>query len=282
MTTTTAQLQLTEQRESGGVVDFNRLALIYRWMEWFTFGPLLWRCRCGFLGQLQRRRSALIIGDGDGRFASRLLRENRRITIDAIDASAAMLTELQRRAGSDGSRLCLHLADARAFDPIRHDYDLIVTHFFLDCLTIDEVRQLATRLRSAVVENAAWVVSEFAVPAGWYGRAVARPLIAALYWAFRCITGLETRSLPDPCLSPARCWLENHRATQVARRSARERIVGDVGTHVRGDKVRCGPPSPRELISKGRIRELVVEFNRLEKRSRLESASSNPQVPKNM
>jgi len=75
--------------------------------------------------------------------------------------------------------------------------DLIATHFFLDCLTTEEIHSLATRLSPTLSPNAFWIVSEFAIPPGWYGRLVARPLIAALYRAFALLTGLTVRTLPD-------------------------------------------------------------------------------------
>ena len=59
-----------------GPANFDRLARIYRWMELVTFGPLLGRCRYRFLEQLCNCRTALLLGDGDGRFAARLLAAN--------------------------------------------------------------------------------------------------------------------------------------------------------------------------------------------------------------
>jgi hypothetical protein len=41
------------------------------------------------------------------------------------------------------------------------------------------------------------VVSDFAVPPGWLGRFIARPLVASLYFSFGLLTGLEVRTLPD-------------------------------------------------------------------------------------
>jgi Methyltransferase domain len=184
--------------------DFNRLAGIYWWMELLTFGPYLRRCRCAFLADLAACRHALILGDGDGRFTARLLAANPALMVDAVDSSAAMLRALIRRAGPYASRLRTHLADARNWQPGEEvtpgesaPYDLIVTHFFLDCLTTQEVRSLANRLRPVVSPSASWLVSEFAVPPGWFGRIVARPAISALYMAFGRLTGLTVRTLPD-------------------------------------------------------------------------------------
>lgn len=177
--------------------DFDRLARLYRWMELVTFGPWLDRCRFSFLGDLASCRRALVMGDGDGRFTARLTRLNPLIEVDAVDASSAMLRELLRRAGSGAARVQVHCADARLWQPANPPYDLIATHFFLDCLTGDEVRFLAERLRGAMLPSALWVLSEFATPEGVFGRWVARPVVWLLYRAFGLLTGLSIRTLPN-------------------------------------------------------------------------------------
>jgi SAM-dependent methyltransferase len=193
--------------------NFDRLAGLYRWMEAASFGPWLGRCRCAWLGQLGGCRSALVLGDGDGRFAARLLAEQTDLTVDAVDASPAMLKALVRRAGSLAGRVRTHLADARQWQPDGAAYDLVVTHFFLDCLTTSEVSGLAMTIRGAVSPGALWVVSEFAVPEGWYGRLVARPVVSGLYRAFGLLTGLAVRSLPQyaAALREANFMLERRR-----------------------------------------------------------------------
>jgi SAM-dependent methyltransferase len=180
-----------------GVPNFNRLARIYRWLEWFSFGPFLHRCRCGFLRNLSSPRKGLVLGDGDGRFTAKLLAQNPALQIDAVDASAAMLDQLVQSASQNADRVRPYLADARMWEPPAAHYDLIATHFFLDCLTTEEVAVLASRIRSRVKPTSLWLVSEFAVPNGRFGRFVARPLIAVLYGAFGLLTGLKVRHLPD-------------------------------------------------------------------------------------
>ncbi len=178
--------------------NFDRLAALYRWMEWCSFGPFLGWCRCAFLHELGSCRRALVLGDGDGRFTARLLRENPHVGVDAVDASAAMLRRLARRGSRQGAgRVRTFRADARTWQPASDGYDLIATHFFLDCLTTEEVRALALKLRAAAAPGAVWVVSEFAEPANGFGRLFARPVVASLYWAFGCMTGLRVRRLPQ-------------------------------------------------------------------------------------
>lgn len=176
--------------------NFNRLAHVYLWAEWFTFGPILSHCRSAFLAEMNNRQSALVLGDGDGRFTARLLQQNPYITVEAVDSSETMLLELTRRA-KHSTRLKTHNADARDFTPSQSHYDLIATHFFLDCLSTAEIARLAARLRGRVSEDALWVVSEFAIPETQFGRLVAKPLVTALYTAFGILTGMKIRQLPD-------------------------------------------------------------------------------------
>jgi hypothetical protein len=170
-------------------------------MEWASFGPMLTKCRCAYVPELTACCHALVLGDGDGRFTARLLTANPTLIVDAVDASLAMLHSLVRRSGPHSARVRTHLADARRWSPAAlHEnppIDLIASHFFLDCLTTDEVQSLAERMRGAVSPSALWLVSEFAVPPTWFGRLVARPVVSGLYLVFAWLTGLAVRSLPD-------------------------------------------------------------------------------------
>jgi SAM-dependent methyltransferase len=194
--------------------DFDRIARPYRWLEYLSFGPMLQRCRLYRLPQLVDARRALVLGDGDGRFLAHLLKENRRGHADAVDLSPAMLGLLRQRAADIGApdRITLHCADAREFLP-SGAYDLVVTHFFLDCFTTDELRAIAERIRSRLTPGALWVVSEFAIPAGAMSLP-SRFIVRTLYAAFGLLTGLKARHLPDyaAALSGAGLRLAGHRS----------------------------------------------------------------------
>ena len=190
-------LQMNKTPTTGEPPNFDRLAHIYRWGELVTFGPWLHRCRCALLDSLSDRRRALVLGDGDGRFTARLLRGNLDLEIDAVDASSAMLNELLRRAGASAGRIHTYCVDARHWRPPTPPYNLVVSHFFLDCLTQEEVEYLAGNLSGSISRHGHWLISEFAIPSNFYGRFFARPLVFGLYWAFGRLTGLKVRTLPD-------------------------------------------------------------------------------------
>ena len=77
--------------------NFNPIARPYRWLEYLAFGKALENCRTHYLPQLLDRRNALILGDGDGRFTSKLLAANPNIKVLAVDISATMLELLRQR-----------------------------------------------------------------------------------------------------------------------------------------------------------------------------------------
>jgi SAM-dependent methyltransferase len=178
--------------------SFDLLARPYRWLEFLTLGPALERCRFHYLPELAEARSALVLGDGDGRFLARLLRANPYLEADVIDISPAMLGMVEKRlAPEERARVTLHCADVRGFSLPRKSYDLVVTHFFLDCLFEAEIADMADRIQARMTPGARWIVSEFAVPRGPAASFAGRCIIAGLYRAFNVLTGLKVRSLPD-------------------------------------------------------------------------------------
>ena len=181
--------------------NFDPIARPYRWLEYLSFGPCLERCRFHFLDQLATHRRALVFGDGDGRFTARLLAANPHITVDAVDSSRKMLNLLTERVSRLGQPACERLkvihTDALAFKSEGPPYDLIVTHFFLDCLSDDDVAILLAHIQPHLAPESTWLVSEFAVPATQPAAKLSRLVIATLYRAFRAFTGLKTQRLPD-------------------------------------------------------------------------------------
>ena len=140
-------------------------------------------------------RRALVLGDGDGRFTAALLQAVPDLRAHVVEQSAGMLAELWRRAIDAGAagRLEMTCADATQMLP-DDSFDLVCTHFFLDCLTQEQIGPLITRVRHRL-PHGIWAVSEFAIPDG----SLRRPaiwLIHGLYLAFGGLTGLRTRELP--------------------------------------------------------------------------------------
>jgi ubiquinone/menaquinone biosynthesis C-methylase UbiE len=176
-------------------VNCDGIARWYRWLEYAGFGRELERRRFQFLPDLCDARHALALGEGDGRFLAKLAAQNPDAAIDCVDASARMLELARGRVGAE--QVHFYHADVRLGALTGSAYDLIVTHFLLDCFEESDVRAVAARIAEVARPGARWVVSEFRQPSRGWRALWARLWLGMLYWFFRVTTGLDTRQLVD-------------------------------------------------------------------------------------
>ena len=167
-------------------MNCDHIARWYRWIEYAGFGRALERRREAFLGDVADARRVLALGDGDGRALAALVAAAPQACIDYIDVSARMLELARKRAGTE--HVTYRNEDARSAPLPTAEYDLIATHFFLDCFDDADLELLVARIACAASPQARWVISEFRGN-GW--------LVRALYLFFRAATGLRTRLLVD-------------------------------------------------------------------------------------
>jgi ubiquinone/menaquinone biosynthesis C-methylase UbiE len=186
-------------------MSFDRLAPHYRWLELVLAGGKLQQCRTTFLSPNLKCNQVLILGEGNGRF----LVECRRILASAkivcVDASWRMLQLAQRRlvcSGLDSTNVEFVHADALAWIPPGGAFDLIVTHFFLDCFRPDQLNRLLKRLSRSVAPAAHWLLADFQVPERGLSRWRAQLIHSLMYAFFRVATRLPAGRLavPDPYL----------------------------------------------------------------------------------
>ncbi|MDB6065068.1 MAG: Methyltransferase type 12 [Pedosphaera sp.] len=189
-----------EHRERS--VNFDPLAPHYRWMEWLLAGPKLQRCRTAFLDSIPAPRHVLLLGEGNGRFLTELLRIHPGAHCTCMDASARMLECARARVQSSGlaanSVQFIH-ANILNWTPPAGQFDLIVSHFFLDCFRPDQLAQLLPRLAAAAAPGAGWLLADFQEPrepawAKWRARLILR----SMYWFFGFATHLPAAHLTVP------------------------------------------------------------------------------------
>ena len=187
------------------------IARAYRWFEYAAFGRELERRRFRFLPEVRNAQRSLILGDGDGRFLARLLLDAPAVQVEMVDSSKVMLDLARGRAGS--RRVNYHHCDARTFAPPQ--FDLVVTHFFLDCFDRDDLQKLVSRLAEAAQPGAMWLVSEFRQPSSGWRAGWAWLWLRTLYFFFGLTTGLKVRRLTDhrPFLNA--CGFHLERAEEV-------------------------------------------------------------------
>jgi len=182
-------------------MNFDRIAPHYRWIEMLCAGPLLQRCRTAFLGGIPSPRHALIVGEGNGRFLVSFLRAHPEAQVTCVEASAAMLQLARARLAASGlnarSVEFLH-ADILRWTPPRRRFDLLVTHFVLDCFGSDQLAAIIARLADATTPEARWLVADFREPASGFAKWRARAVIRSLYFFFRRVARLSATRLTPP------------------------------------------------------------------------------------
>jgi len=182
-------------------VSFDRLAPHYGWLETAAFGGALQRSRTCWIESLSAPKSALVVGEGNGRFLCELVKAHPGTSIDCVDASPRMLerarNRLVRSSPASAENVRFLREDVRSWVPAR-SYDLVVTHFVLDCFRHEDVRRIVEVLARAAAPGAEWLLSEFTVPERGWSRLAARALIAVMYALFRVTAGIEAKTLVDP------------------------------------------------------------------------------------
>jgi ubiquinone/menaquinone biosynthesis C-methylase UbiE len=186
--------------------DFDALAPYYSWMERLLAGRKLQRCRAAFLASICPPRRALIVGQGHGAFVTELLRTHPAVRCTCVDSSSRMLREARKRlqaSGGNEARVEFIHADILAWAPPHGEFDLIVTHFFLDCFPPEQLDRVLPKLSAAAGPEASWLVADFQEPAAGPAKWRARAILEVMYMFFGWAAGLPANRLttPDSLLS---------------------------------------------------------------------------------
>jgi ubiquinone/menaquinone biosynthesis C-methylase UbiE len=182
-------------------VNFDYVARYYRWLETITFGNALQEARIYWIDKIPRPRRALIVGEGNGRFLCELLRIQPKIDVDCVDASGRMLELARGRVRRFHPK---SLASVRFFhqdvlnwSPL-DSYDLLVTHFFLDCFPREQVGAIVAKLAHVARPDAVWLVADFCIPHRKFARIHAKFWVRMMYAFFRVIAAIPAKELVDP------------------------------------------------------------------------------------
>jgi ubiquinone/menaquinone biosynthesis C-methylase UbiE len=184
-------------------MSFDHIAPFYRVMEFLSAGGKLQRCRVAFLDVIPAPQTILLAGEGHGRFLPECVRKFPEAQITVIDASERML-EISRSRITAKNVTFLH-ADLLTWQAPAGGYDLIVTHFFLDCFTPEELPLVIRKLARAGTANASWLIADFQIAHSGLARWRSRMILKLLYRFFSVVSRLRAQELiaPDALLGDA-------------------------------------------------------------------------------
>lgn len=198
-------------------MSFDGLAPFYQAMETVCAGTTLQRCRTAWLTQIPQPRSILLAGEGHGRSLEACLRQFPGAMIVAVDASGRMLQQARarlKRAKLDASRVQFLQANLLEWEPPGAVFDLIITHFFLDCFPENQLASVVSRLAAAATPDAHWLLADFQVAPRGLARWRSRCILTMLYAFFRLTTRLPASRLACPESALERAGFHRHRRTE--------------------------------------------------------------------
>ena len=172
-------------------MSYDRFAPFYTLVETLVFGRALQKARCAGLGGAAPQ-SVLIIGDGNGRFLERAAAAWPDAHFVSIDASAGMLQQAKKRV--HGGRVRFIHADVIAgLHEVREQtFDVIATHFFLDCFREDTLETLIPALSKMRARSGVWYISDFSDR-----KLPHRAMLWIMYRFFHTFTETPAQRLPD-------------------------------------------------------------------------------------
>jgi len=193
-------------------MNCDHIAPFYRTFETLAFGSRLQCHRLAFLDTAANKHRALVLGDGDGRFTRAFATTYPKLPIDSIDLSAGMLVQARKRMVHNPNVNLIH-ADALKFPLPIGEYDILFTHFFLDCFNRQDLTALIPLISQSLCPRATWIITDFHQAQQGWRKLYTRAWLKMMYTFFYLATGLKTRQLANYVedVSAARFTLQQQR-----------------------------------------------------------------------
>lgn len=179
---------------------YDRLAPWYKTLEHLAFGSLLMESRIALLEHLPQVQTALVLGEGDGRFLEAFLTCQPHCQVTCLEQSSQMITKAVSRLKRTGldAQVQFFQGDFTSFQLQPHAFDVIITTFVLDLFEDNTLRHLIPKLARSLEPEGFWYYADFHVPETGYATYRARLWLTLLYAFFRWQTNLQTCKLLDP------------------------------------------------------------------------------------
>ena len=148
-----------------------------------------------FLDKLPKLSKALVLGGGTGKFLVALLLSDKVERVVYVDISPGMISKAKDKIQK------LNLEDKVDFicgglESIPADqYDLICTHYFLDCFGSEQIEEVIQHLKKSLAEDGIWHLTDFYLDSE--SSFLRKKFVAFLYFFFRLSCGLNVDKLAN-------------------------------------------------------------------------------------
>ena len=177
--------------------NFDKVASIYNTLCSIVFGNNIKKAQYYFLNKIPENSSILIIGGGTGDFLSTLMHLKKPAQIVFIESSEKMLDICKSKLNIK----CLSEIKFRkgTEDSLREEemFDVIITYFFLDLFSDNELTRIMQKLNSHLKKGGMWLFSDFQVSKYSWRKYWQKILIQTMYLFFNITSGLKNNKLED-------------------------------------------------------------------------------------
>ena len=178
-------------------VNFSKLAPIYDLLGSLAFVGRLHRSQTHLIPLYPKQpKNILIMGGGTGKFLIELLKAITFENITYIDLSPKMITLARNKVSVSypESLSKMHFICGDETTIPKKSYDLIITHYFLDCFTETDFVKVAESLYDHLQATGTWSMVDFSNP---QNNHIKGSIIGFLYGFFRLTCQLNVKNIPD-------------------------------------------------------------------------------------
>lgn len=181
---------------------FNWIARSYDSLVRFAFGDQLYRAQLYFVNEINNNDRVLIIGGGSGKFLRDLLKMKPGIDVVYVEASSKMIGLAQKVTQSK-----VTFIHGTEDDIPAQLFDVVITNFFLDLFTEDEISPVVKKISSNLRVSGKWLITDFEKTEKFSHQLV----LWLMYRFFRVTGSIDAKGLAQwrPVLAAANLTLQN-------------------------------------------------------------------------
>ncbi|HEY5692650.1 MAG TPA: class I SAM-dependent methyltransferase [Cyclobacteriaceae bacterium] len=168
---------------------FNWIASYYDKLVNLIFGKSILEAQHCHLELIPAHANILVLGGGSGKWVSEIIKTNKTCHILFVDASSKMMD--QAKYNLEGVEQVSFIHGTQNDLPNLH-FDVIITHFFFDMFTTQQLHMLIEQLDRQLNSPSLWIVSDFEKSKYWHSL-----MLKMMFLFFKLSNTIENNDLPD-------------------------------------------------------------------------------------
>ena len=182
------------------IKGFNTIAPFYNVVSTIGSFNKIHKSQMWLLSKGMKSSKTLIMGGGDGKFLLEAMKQQLSEQYYYIDISDAMIKLAQIKIEKQANislNSVVFICGSYQDIPANEKFDLIITPYFLDCFSENELPLVMTKLHTHLTMKGTWFFTDFNIPEESFRNFIFRNIIQLLYGIFNLFCDLGVNDLPD-------------------------------------------------------------------------------------